>query len=100
MAIDTINFIDLLTDIHTLTKELTAFEHKYNLLSEVFYQWYCQGHEPDDDTWLTDLSEWAGLYRSRQYLTEQYHHMLRQQLTANQETITSHLHKQVRLTNV
>jgi hypothetical protein len=41
-----INLKDLLAGIHTLNDELTAFEHRYGLLSETFYDWYCQGHEP------------------------------------------------------
>lgn len=62
---------DLLADIHILNKELTVFEHRYSLLSETFYDWYCQGHEPEHDAWVMDLAEWAGLYKSRQRLIAQ-----------------------------
>ena len=95
-----INLMDLLTDIHTLNKELTVFEYKYGLLSDIFFDWYNQGHEPENDAWLTDLAEWAGLYRSRQRLTEQYHRILGQQLQTNHETIMSHLRKRVQVSNV
>jgi hypothetical protein len=94
------NIIDLLADIHTLNKELIAFEYKYGLLSDIFYDWYSQGHEPENDTWLIDSAEWAGLYRSRQRLTEQYHRILRQQLQTNQETIVSHLRERIQVANV
>ncbi len=79
---------DLLADIHTLNKELTKFEHKYGLLSEAFYEWYSLGHEPEDDSWLMDLVEWAGLYKSRQRLISQYRQLLTEQVTADNEAIS------------
>lgn len=92
-----INLIDLLADIHTLNEELITFERKYGLLSDIFYDWYSQGHEPENDAWLTDLAEWAGLYLSRQRLVEQYRCILGQQMQTNHETIVSHLYRQVQV---
>ncbi len=77
----------LLADIHFLNKELTTLEQKYGLLSEVFYEWYTQGDEPEDEIWLTDLAEWAGLYKSRQRLVKEYQRILTQQLGMDKQTI-------------
>ncbi len=79
---------DLLADIHILNKELTVFEHRYGLLSETFYDWYCQGHEPEDEAWVMDLAEWAGLFKSRQRLIAHYRQLLDQQLAADREVIS------------
>lgn len=79
---------ELLADIHILNRELTQFEHKYGLLSEAFYDWYNQGHEPEDDEKLMDLTEWAGLYKSRQRLISQYRQLLSEQLTADEEVVS------------
>jgi len=54
---------DILEDIHALIPQLAAFERKYGLLSETFYEWYSQGYEPADDAWVLDFVEWAGLYK-------------------------------------
>lgn len=83
---------DLLADIHVLNKELIKFEHKYGLLSEAFYDWYSQGHEPEDDSWLMDLAEWAGLYKSRQRLVTQYRQLLTEQLAADEEVVGRQIH--------
>lgn len=85
---------DLLADIHILNKELTVFEHRYGLLSETFYDWYCQGHEPEDEAWVTDLAEWAGLYKSRQRLLAHYRQILDQQLAADREVISRQIQLQ------
>ncbi len=87
-----INLSDLLADIHILNKELAGFEYKYGLLSEAFYDWYNRGHEPEEDAWLMDWAEWAGLYKSRQRLVAQYRQILAEQLAADKTTISRQLH--------
>jgi hypothetical protein len=86
---------DLLADIHVLNKELVVFEHRYGLLSEAFYDWYCQGHEPVDDAWVMDLTEWAGLYKSRQRLIAHYRQVLEQQLAVDKRTISRQIQLQL-----
>lgn len=53
---------EIIADIHGVNAELARFEKKYGLLSDIFYQWYCGGEEPEDDSWVLDFSLWAGLY--------------------------------------
>ncbi|NUM46036.1 MAG: hypothetical protein HUU38_15120 [Anaerolineales bacterium] len=78
---------DLLSDIHTLKSELTRFEEKYGLLTETFYAWYLEGNEPENDAWVMDFSEWAGLYKSLQILTDQYNELLKKQLRRDKRAI-------------
>ena len=56
---------EIIADIHGINAELTRFEKKYGLLSDVFYKWYCSGEEPEDDSWVLDFSLWAGLYETK-----------------------------------
>ena len=63
---------EILQDIHALNEDLRAYERKYGVLSETFYEAYISGEEPADDTWVLDWSDWAGAYeiwlsRRRQY---------------------------------
>jgi hypothetical protein len=60
---------ELLADIHALEEELLAFERKYGVRSETFYAAYQSGEEPQDDAWVLDFGEWAGVYRT--YLLRQ-----------------------------
>jgi hypothetical protein len=65
---------DILQDIHALEQDLQAYERKYGVLSETFYESYMNGEEPDDDAWVMDWSAWAGTYevwlrRRAQYQT-------------------------------
>lgn len=55
---------DLLADIHALEEELLAFERQYGVRSEIFYQAYISGEEPEDDAWVLDFGEWASVYRT------------------------------------
>ncbi len=54
---------DLLHDIHILEYEIRSYERKYGMLSELFYEAYQQGEEPEDDGWVRDWSAWAGMYQ-------------------------------------
>ena len=58
----------ILEDIHAIDSLLADFEQRYGLLSDTFYGWYREGHEPAEQTWVLDFSEWAGLCKSRQRL--------------------------------
>ncbi len=55
---------DLLADIHALEEELLAFERHYGIRSEILYQAYVRGEEPEDDRWTLDFGEWASVYRT------------------------------------
>ena len=62
----------IIQDIHALSEQLLVFERKYGVLSETFYDAYLRGEEPEDDAWVLDWSEWAGLYESLLDRQEQY----------------------------
>lgn len=54
---------DLLYDIHALENEIRSYERKFGMLSELFYEAYANGEEPEDDAWVRDWTAWAGLYQ-------------------------------------
>ena len=54
---------EILQDIHALEEDLLMFERKYGVPTEIFYESYQQGEEPDDDAWVLDWVEWAGSYK-------------------------------------
>jgi cell division protein FtsB len=66
------NLDDLLHDIHLLEDELRAYERKYNVLSETFYEAYQNGEEPPDDAWVLEWTAWASAYKLLQRRREQY----------------------------
>jgi hypothetical protein len=55
---------EILADIHALEEDLITFERKYGVRSETFYAAYMSGEEPEDEAWLLDFGEWAGVYRT------------------------------------
>jgi len=55
---------EILADIHALEEDLLDFERKYGVRSETFYAAYMSGEEPEDETWVLDFGEWAGIYRT------------------------------------
>lgn len=63
---------DILQDIHALEDELRAYERKYNMLSEIFYEAYTDGEEPPDDAWVRDWTAWASAYKLWLRRREQY----------------------------
>lgn len=67
---------DILDDIHALEEELLAFERKYGVLSETFYESYMNGEEPEDDAWVLDWSDWAGAYKIWLRRQQQYRDMI------------------------
>ena len=63
---------EILADIHVINAALVAFEREYGLLSDTFILWYQEGHEPEEQSWVLDFAEWAGLYKSRRRLYDLY----------------------------
>lgn len=54
---------DILQDIYALQDEMRAYERKYGVLSETFYQSYQSGEEPPEDAWVRDWTAWASAYQ-------------------------------------
>jgi len=54
---------DILQDIHALENELRAYERKYGMASESFYESYVNGQEPPDDASVQDWTAWASAYK-------------------------------------
>lgn len=65
---------DIYDDIQALKKDLEAFEHKYRLPSETFYELYLSGEEPENDAWVLDWADWAGACKLLQRRKEKYRH--------------------------
>jgi len=63
---------DVLIDIHALNEDIEAYERKYGVLSETFYESYTNGEEPEDDSWVLDWADWAGAYKILLRRREQY----------------------------
>ena len=63
---------EIIIDIHALRDDLEAYERKYGVLSETFYESYINGEEPEDDAWTLDWSDWAGAFKIWLRRQEQY----------------------------
>jgi len=70
------NLQDLITELHTLDRELARYEEKYGLLSETFFSWYQSGEEPDDPAWVLDFALWAGAYQLKLRRQEKYRRLV------------------------
>ena len=68
---------DLSRDICALRENVMVFERKYNMPTEVFYEAYARGEEPDDSAWVLDWSEWAGSYQLLQKRLATYNEQVR-----------------------
>lgn len=77
----------ILRDIHAMREDLLAFERKYGVPTEVFYQAYQRGEEPSDPAWVLDWSEWAATYEILQERLVQYDGSVNQLLAS--DTVTS-----------
>jgi len=55
---------EILLDIHALERDMLGFEEKYGVRSETFFAAYMSGEEPEDDSWVLDFGEWAGVYET------------------------------------
>ena len=64
---------ELIADIHALSEDLEAYERKYGVLSETFYELYMSGEEPGDNLWVLDWADWAGAYKTLLRRPKQYH---------------------------
>ena len=73
---------DIVRDIQAMREDLLVFERKYGVPTEVFYEAYRSGEEPDDPAWVLDWSEWAATYQLLQKRLTAYnrsvHHLLDQ----------------------
>jgi len=63
---------DILQDIYALEDEMRAYERKYGVLSETFYESYTKGEEPLDEAWVRDWTAWASAYKLWLRRREQY----------------------------
>lgn len=63
---------DLIHDILALEDEMRAYERKYGVLSETFYEAYRVGEEPPDGAWVRDWTAWASAYQIWRRRREQY----------------------------
>ena len=68
---------DIILDIHALTEDTAAYERKYGVLSETFYEAYTSGEEPEDDAWVLDWADWAGAYKTLLRRRAQYHNVIK-----------------------
>lgn len=55
---------EILQDIHAMELELIRYEREYGVLTEVFYQAYARGDEPEDSRRVGDFALWAGAYET------------------------------------
>jgi len=85
MSPETMTLQDIIIDIHGLNEDIQAYERKYGVLSETFYESYINGEEPEDDTWVLDWADWAGAYKILLRRREQY----RRTIQALREQTTS-----------
>jgi hypothetical protein len=63
---------EIIVDIHALSEDLEAYERKYGVLSETFYESYISGEEPGDNIWVLDWADWAGAYKTLLRRQKQY----------------------------
>ncbi len=69
---------EIILDVHALREDLEAYERKFGVLSETFYELYAGGEEPEDDAWVLDWADWAGAYKIFLRRQEQYRRALRE----------------------
>ena len=63
---------EIIDDIHALAEDLEAYERKYGVLSQTFYESYISGEEPADNLWVLDWADWAGAYKTLLRRQKQY----------------------------
>jgi hypothetical protein len=73
---DAMTLDEILQDIHTLEEDITAYERKYGVLTETFYELYINGEEPPDDAWVLDWNDWAGAHEIWLRRREQYREII------------------------
>lgn len=86
---------DILQDIYALEDEMRAYERKYGVLSETFYESYMQGEEPPNEAWVRDWTAWASAYQVWLRRREQYQAAIRS-LRAETQTIAEMIERTAR----
>jgi hypothetical protein len=86
---------EIISDIHALNEDLEAYERKYGVLSETFYESYTNGEEPGDESWVMDWADWAGAYKILLRRKEQYQHAI-QLLRKQSKTLVGIIERTVR----
>ena len=86
---------EIMADIHALGEDLEAYERKYGVLSETFYELYASGEEPEDNAWVLDWADWAGAYKILLCRQEQYRRAI-QTLREQSQTLTSVIERTAR----
>ncbi|MEJ2209165.1 MAG: hypothetical protein P8129_09035 [Anaerolineae bacterium] len=56
---------------------MLAYERKYNVLTETFYESYVNGEEPPDDAWVLDWNDWAATYEIWLRRRDQYQEIIK-----------------------
>ena len=86
---------EIMADIHAINEDLEAYERKYGVLSETFYESYINGEEPKDDAWVLDWADWAGAYKLLLRRREQYRRTI-QTLREKSQTLIGIIERTVR----
>ena len=86
---------EIMADIHAINEDLEAYERKYGVLSETFYESYINGEEPKDDVWVLDWADWAGAYKLLLRRREQYRRTI-QTLREESQTLIGIIERTVR----
>ncbi|MCP4575427.1 MAG: hypothetical protein GY846_03975 [Deltaproteobacteria bacterium] len=86
---------EIIADIHALSEDLEAYERKYGVLSETFYESYMSGEEPGDNLWILDWADWAGAYKMLLRRQKQYHRAI-QTLREHSETLAGIIERTAR----
>jgi hypothetical protein len=86
---------DILQDIYALEDEMRAYERKYGVLSETFYDSYMHGEEPPNEAWVRDWTAWASAYQVWLRRREQYQAAIRS-LRAETQTIAEMIERTAR----
>jgi len=86
---------DILQDIYALEDEMRAYERKYGVLSETFYESYTSGEEPPDEAWVQDWTAWASAYKLWLRRREHYQTTI-QSLRSQVQTLAAMIQKTAR----
>src|SRR6266480_5746910 len=86
---------DVLQDIYALQDEMRAYERKYGVLSETFYESYRAGEEPPEQAWIRDWTAWSSAYQLWLRRHEQYQAAV-EGLRAQGHTTTTMIQKAAR----
>ena len=86
---------EIISDIHALNEDIEAYERKYGVLSETFYESYTSGEEPEDESWVMDWADWAGAYKILLRRKEQYRRAI-QALREHSKTLVGIIERTVR----